>query len=270
MNLQELDGADLGTRVVRYSRADAALYALAVGARAHQLELVYERDQQTLPTYATALGMWATAVAATRGEYGPTEVLHVGQRMKLLNALPPAGELEMTARIAAVHDKQTAALLDIRVECAEVELSYLMYVRGRGGWGGDRGPQRNGRAPQMRTRATLDIDERAAVLYRLTGDFQPIHVDLELAQSAGLRRPLLHGLCTLGMTVRESAQVLGRSGLDVETLDVRLLAPVYPGDAIQIATSQDATETDIAVSASVAGVPVLAGQVGFKPEASNS
>jgi hypothetical protein len=87
--LAQLAGIDLGMRTIRYQRRDAILYALAVGARAEQLELVYERSLRLLPTYATALGLWAVQAAGRLRAYQPERSLRTFQRLRMRKPLPP-------------------------------------------------------------------------------------------------------------------------------------------------------------------------------------
>ena len=105
MALADLAGTDLGTRAATYDDTAVILYALAVGASATDLDLVYERDLRTLPTYACALGLWAVEGAGRLGAYDPKRSLHAAQRLVVHESLPTRGEIPMTGRIAGVLDK---------------------------------------------------------------------------------------------------------------------------------------------------------------------
>lgn len=241
MSIARLSGTDLGTREVRYGPRDVSLYALAVGARADQLDLVYERDMRVLPTFAAALGTWATSVAAKRGGYDESKVLHVGQVLELRRSLPTQASIEMSARIAKVFDKGSAALIEIVVESAFFRAIYRMFVPGEGGWGGDRGPSSGHEQltdPQWSTRTMVAAN--AAALYRLTGDSHPVHIDPEVAHRTGLRAPIVHGLYTLGVVAREIAAAADGHPCDLARIEATFRSPVYPGDTLAIATSESA------------------------------
>ena len=105
--LQELAGYDLGTHVVEYDDRTVILYALAVGAPANQLELVFERDLRAIPTLACALGLWAVEGAGALGAYDPRRSLHARQLLTMHGTLPTSGPLEMQGRVTNVFDKGT-------------------------------------------------------------------------------------------------------------------------------------------------------------------
>ncbi len=97
LTLADLAGTDLGTPTASYDDTAAILYALAVGASATELDLVYERDLRVLPTYACALGFWAVEAAGRLGAYDPTRSLHASQRLVVHGPLPVGGSIEMSA-----------------------------------------------------------------------------------------------------------------------------------------------------------------------------
>lgn len=231
----ELVGYDLGSRAVEYSESDAILYALGVGASGKQLELVYERDLRVLPTFALPLALWAVEEAGAIGAYDPMKTLHVGQALTMHRPLPSVGRFECEARIAAVWDKGSAALLEIEVSAEPFDATYVIFVPGAGGFGGERGESSSiARAdePDLRVEATTSTNQ--AALYRLTGDRHPLHVDPQVAVAAGLARPILHGLCTLGTAARSVAEAIGRSPSELSKLHARFAASVYPGERLQL------------------------------------
>lgn len=102
MNLSELQGYELGQRTVRYQERDAILYALAVGAASTEIDLVYERDLQVLPTYACALGLWAVEAAGELGAYDRKYSPHASQSLVVHQPMPKSGAIETTGRITGV------------------------------------------------------------------------------------------------------------------------------------------------------------------------
>jgi acyl dehydratase len=233
--LDELAGTDLGSHTATYDEADAILYALAVGAPATELDLVYERDLRTLPTYACALGLWAVEAAGKLGAYDPKRSLHASQRLRVHGELPSGGQIPMAGRIANVYDKGKPALLEIEVSASVFSATYNIFLPGMGGWGGDRGPSKAGAPPvELTDRTAFQTSRDLAALYRLTGDRHPVHIDPAVAASNGFDRPILHGLCTVGITARAVARQAGAHPADLRELDVRLAAPVLPGDSLEI------------------------------------
>ncbi|MBO0828503.1 MAG: MaoC family dehydratase N-terminal domain-containing protein, partial [Streptosporangiales bacterium] len=99
MHIADLSGADLGTRVHRYDERDVLLYAIAVGASADQLDLVYERNLRVLPTFVLTLGLWAVEAAGALGVYDPAVTLHAAQELVAHRPLPASGAVETAARI---------------------------------------------------------------------------------------------------------------------------------------------------------------------------
>jgi hypothetical protein len=225
----------LGTRRVAYADREAILYALAVGAAAEDLDLVFERDLRVLPTFGLGLGLWASDEVRERGFFAATNSLHAGQRLEMLGQLPKEGELELTGRVVEVWDKNSAALFEIEVACEYFRAVYSIFAPGQGGWGGERGPSAR-RDPEGTPahRARLQTSRESAVLYRLLGDRHLIHVDPEAAQAIGQPRPILHGLCTLGFAARALPGLLGRRPDELHGLEARFAAAVLPGDPLEL------------------------------------
>ncbi len=242
LDLATLAGHDLGTIDVSYTENDAILYALAVGARATDLDLVYERDLRVLPTYGLALGLWAVEAAGRLGAYDPVRSLHAAQRLVVHRELPRSGALHMAGRVAAIWDKGKAAMIDIDVTCEQFTATYSIFLPGEGGWGGPRGTSASQSEPTAAARAQnwtaeFTTSPQAAALYRLTGDRHPVHIDPQIAAGSGFDRPILHGLCTLGIAVRALATESGAHPCDLTELAVRLAAPVLPGDTLSLSAS---------------------------------
>lgn len=235
-------GLELGTRVIGYDDRDAILYAIAVGAKATELELVFERDLRVLPTFGLVHGLWACDEIGGRGFFSQATAVHGSQRLEVLAPLPAAGELELTGRVAAVWDKGSASVFDIEVECEYFRATYSVFAPGTGGWGGERGP-RAARSPHTAPsfQGRVRTWPEQAALYRLTGDRHLIHIDPEAARAIGQPRPILHGLCTLAASARELAAMLGAHPCDLITLAGRFSSPVLPGDALTV-ESWDADE----------------------------
>ena len=241
MELKDLAGQDLGTRTIAWAARDAILYALAVGASCDETDLVYERDLRVLPTYACALGLWAVERAGGLGAYDRNRSLHATQSLELHAPMPPSGSFEARGRVAEVWDKGKAAIVRIVVECEVFTARYGIFLPGLGGWGGERGPSASSAQWRPSWRGRHAVDRNRAALYRLTGDRHPIHIDVEVARANGFDRPILHGLCTLGIAARMLAEPAGAHPGELKRLEARLTAAVMPGDAIDVTAGGNGT-----------------------------
>jgi acyl dehydratase len=227
------------------------LYALGVGVTREGatskevLRFAYEKDLQVLPTMATVLaspGFWMR-----QPEYGIDwqRVLHAEQSTRLHNPIPVEGELISRLYVEEVFDKGPAkgAILYSRreIHCKTSGLHIATdrratFLRGDGGRGGRTEGQPVARSlPERPCDVTLALRTRQdqALIYRLSGDYNPLHADPEVARSGGFERPILHGLCTYGVAGR--ALLTGLCDGDPSRLtrmDCRFSAPVYPGETI--------------------------------------
>ncbi|MFD4662042.1 MaoC/PaaZ C-terminal domain-containing protein [Streptomyces halstedii] len=228
-------GRALGTRTVSWTARDAILYALAVGAPADRLDLVYEERLRVLPTFALTLAQWAPDALGRLGAFDVTTAVHGSQRLLVRRPLEPEGELTTTARVARVLDKGAAAVFDVEVTCASFTATWSVFAPGGGGFGGDRGPSapRRPDGPAGHT-LTVATHARQAALYRLLGDRHAMHIDPGAARAAGMPRPFLHGLCTLAASLLPLADALGAHPAALVELDARFAAPVFPGDRLTL------------------------------------
>lgn len=226
----------------RYSRDDTILYNLAIGFGADDLDYVWEDRLTAFPTLALVLATPGTWVAdpATGIDFG--QAVHSEQRLDLFAPLPPDGELFGQARVTHVCDKgpSKGAIIVSENDLTDASGALIarttqsVFCRGDGGLSAsDPSPPSRPALPDRAPDATLSLTlpENAAVLYRLTGDRNPLHVNPKVARAAGFDRPLLHGLCTLGHVARVIA---GHTGGDLTQLEARFSAPVFAGDALTV------------------------------------
>jgi acyl dehydratase len=245
----EWRGRELGVRTVSWDERDAILYALAVGASADDLDLVFEERLRVLPTFALTLAQWAPDALGSQGAFDVRTAVHGAQRLRVLAPLPPTGTLELRARVGDVWDKGSAAVFDVVVESDAFVATWALFAPGCGGFGGDRGPSSSRRPdgePDVRTQVATAANQ--ATLYRLLGDRHHMHVDPEAARAAGQPKPFLHGLATLAATTLRIAGELGAHPADLTELDGRFSAPVFPGDRLEVAAWRDGPATTFEVT----------------------
>ncbi|WP_320177834.1 MaoC/PaaZ C-terminal domain-containing protein [Roseovarius pacificus] len=235
----DLIDLDLGAHEISWTERDAIVYALACGADASELDLVYERDLRPLPGFLAALGLWAVERCGDLGVYDRKKSLHVSQKVEMHTVMPAAATLPTRARVAGVWDKGKVTILDIEVTSDVFTATYTIFLPGIGGWGGpqlsssDRTDQSNVLVETANYQTTTD----QAALYRMTGDLHPVHIDPAVAASYGFERPILHGLCTLGIALRLLAKTAGFHPAELKQASAKLSAPVLPGDLLTLRTA---------------------------------
>ncbi|MFC7497196.1 MULTISPECIES: MaoC/PaaZ C-terminal domain-containing protein [unclassified Nocardioides] len=259
-------GADLGRRTVAYDERDAILYALAVGAPADDLTLVFEERLRVLPTFALTLAQWAPDALGSQGAFDTGTAVHGSQRLEVRSPLPRSGELDLAARVGNVWDKGSAAVFEVEVESDHFVATWSIFAPGYGGFGGDRGPSRPASTAAGGDRLAVPTFPTQAVLYRLLGDRHHMHVDPEAARAAGQPRPFLHGLCTLAAVTLAVAAETGAHPADLVELEGRFAGPVFPGDVVDVVHAP-AADGGRALAAEVEGRSVLSGcRLRFGPE----
>ncbi|MFD9328503.1 MaoC/PaaZ C-terminal domain-containing protein [Streptomyces sp. NPDC060065] len=242
---------------IAWGHKDVQLYHLGVGAGANpdrpspatdpdELRYTLESRLHVLPSFATVAGAGSPGVIGGLSmpgvEVDLARVLHGGQSIRLHRPIPVEGRATATSRIAAVYDKGKAAILVMRTEVTDTEgplwtNDAQIFVRGEGGWGGDRGPSARLETPTSHADKTVDrlVREDQALLYRLSGDWNPLHADPEFAKLAGFDRPILHGLCTYGMTLKAVVDtLLGGDVTRVRSYSTRFAGVVFPGETLRI------------------------------------
>ncbi len=239
-----------------YTQRDLALYGLGVGAAqdpldVKELQYVYELHPdgfRPLPTYGVVPVIGAVLEMAAQGKqapglnYGFERILHGEQYTELKRPLPPAAKLTHKVRIKDIWDKGKNAIVVVEGRTFDETGEELVYneigmvVRGAGGWGGERGPSGDANAPPERAPdATVEqkTSENQALIYRLTGDWNPLHADPNFAKNFGFPRPILHGLCTFGYAARSVIKAFaGGDPRLFKSIRVRFAETVFPGETI--------------------------------------
>ncbi|CAL9205077.1 unnamed protein product, partial [Musa hybrid cultivar] len=249
-----------------YTERDAALYALGVGACAgdavdeKELNYVYHRNGQksiqVLPTFAAlfpfAEGLGLEKVSGL--QYDPRLLLHGQQYIEIFRPLPSSGSIVNKVAIAGLHDKGKATIIELETTSYLKESGEALcmnrstiYLRGSGGFSSSSHPYSyktypdnqilHVSVPKHQPTVVYEdtIQQSQALLYRLSGDYNPLHADPMIAQAAGFARPILHGLCTLGFAVRAIIKcICNGEQTTVRNIFGRFLLHVYPGETLVI------------------------------------
>ncbi|MFI2259119.1 MaoC/PaaZ C-terminal domain-containing protein [Streptomyces tubercidicus] len=277
--------AEPRTTELAWDHKDVQLYHLGIGAGAatpekphpvtdpDELRYTLESALHVLPSFATVAGggmALAGGLSAPGIDVDLAAVLHGGQTVTVHRALPVRGRATQTSSVPAVYDKGKAAVIVLRSEAADDNgplwtCDTQIFVRGEGGFGGERGPSARlelpDRAPDLSTERPLRPDQ--ALLYRLSGDWNPLHADPEFAKLAGFDRPILHGLCTYGVTLKAVVDtVLGGDVARVRSYTTRFAGVVFPGETLRIRLWREPGRVLVSVTAADRDeAPVLADTV---------
>jgi len=226
---------------------DARLYALGVGAGTEELAFTTENsigiDQQVLPTMPVVMAPTTAWLGA--GDIDLTKLVHGEQGVTLHRPIPVEGTLTATGRIVAIHDKGEGRHAIITVDTDAVLAAtgeplfttrMVAVIRGAGGFGGERGP--SGGSDEMPARAPDQVvvqrtRDDQALLYRLSGDDNPLHSDPRFAELAGFPKPILHGLATYGFAGRALLHAIcGSDPAAFRSMHARFASPVFPGEEL--------------------------------------
>jgi acyl dehydratase len=237
-----------------WTSKDCLLYALGVGAgvadpTGFELEFTTENsqdvNQRVLPTFAVVASFGAGGAAFGKvGSFNPVMLVHGEQAVELHQPLPVAGRISTVSTITGIYDKGSGAVIASESQSSDTATGKLMFttrsqafIRGEGGFGGERGPSGKAEAPDRDPdhQVTYQTRPDQALLYRLSGDRNPLHADPKFAAMAGFDRPILHGLCSYGFTGRALLHTLCGSDPDrFVSMAARFSKPVFPGDALTV------------------------------------
>ena len=224
-------GVALGAAVPPFTTSwdadDVILYHLGIGAGLGQptdpaeLAYTYEQRLKVLPSFAVVPAFPGLVTAATGQVPGlavnPIMILHGEQDLELHKPIPISGAVEHRSRVASLYDKGKAALFTIEVESGPpgdplFTNRFTIFARGEGGFGGDTNAPAPGHpVPERAPDAVAESPTMShqALIYRLSGDKNPLHIDPDFAKFGGFDTPILHGLCTYGIACKEIVETAG-------------------------------------------------------------
>ena len=238
-----------------YGDRETMLYALGIGfgrdpMNDKELPFVYEKDLQTIPTMSSVIAWGAGPMAQSGINY--LMVVHGEQKLTMHKPLPVAADITADSRVIGAYDKGadkgaiiiTETLIkDKKTGDKLCTMQSTTFARGDGGFGGpSEGAPKPHPLPERAPDQTVEVDTRPdqALLYRLSGDRNPLHADPEVAKMAGFPAPILHGLCTYGTCCRAIiSSVCDYDASKITGFDVRFSSPVFPGETILVDIWQD-------------------------------
>jgi acyl dehydratase len=233
---------------VTWTSTDSLIYALGVGAGAtdptgSDLPFTTENsatiEQHALPTQVVVL----RGGGPEFGTYDSAALLHAEQQVQLHQTVPAEGQATCTTTVEAVYDKGKAALVYLSTAAVDPDGQLMwtsrmgVFIRGEGGWGGDSGPASTWAVPERDADRVISLQTRLdqALIYRLSGDRNPLHSDPQFASRAGFDKPILHGLCTFGFTGRGLLEECVDGDVNrFGSMSARFRSPVYPGERLDL------------------------------------
>ena len=242
-------GASLPDGESSYSQDDVILYHLGVGAGVPatdpgELEYTYEKNLKVLPSFAVipAFGSMGGLGNVPGLQFNFAMLLHGEQEVILHKPLPSAQKLKTSARISEIYDKGKAALVILESVAKDEQDEPLftnrfsLFIRGEGGFGGDSGPKAGNKAPDREPdgKVISKTLPQQALLYRLSGDKNPLHADPEFAKLGGFDTPIIHGLCSYGVACKAIVDdALDGDVTKVARYQARFAGVGFPGETYE-------------------------------------
>ncbi|WP_076220918.1 MaoC family dehydratase [Mycobacterium avium] len=244
--------AELDPIEFSWTSSDVQLYHLALGAGSdpmdpRELRYLVDDTPQVLPTFGNVAATFHATKPPTVQFPGIDielgKVLHASERVEVPAPLPPSALRRGVTRFTDIWDKGKAAVIwsETKVTAPDGTLLWTqkrsIFARGEGGFGGERGPSGGDAAPERAPDLEVDVPilPQQALLYRLCGDRNPLHSDPEFAAAAGFSQPILHGLCTYGMTCKAIVDALLDSDAGaVAAYGARFAGVAFPGETLKV------------------------------------
>ncbi|HJO22119.1 MAG: MaoC/PaaZ C-terminal domain-containing protein [Myxococcota bacterium] len=239
-------GAELGEGQTSYTKDQVILYHLGVGAGQpatdpKELEYTYEKNLKVLPSFGVipTFGSMGNIAKVPGMKFDFAMLLHGEQDLVVHQPIPPEATLTNKVRIAEIWDKRKAALVVLEVDSADESGEPLftnrfsLFLRGEGGFGGESGPKVGNVAPEREPDGVVERPSlpQQALIYRLSGDKNPLHADPEFAKLAGFDTPITHGLCSYGIVCKAIVDdVLGGDVTKVARYQARFAGVAFPGE----------------------------------------
>jgi acyl dehydratase len=239
-------GAELGEGQVTYTKDQVILYHLGLGAGnpatdANELEYTYEKNLKVLPSFGVipTFGSMGGLGSVPGLEFNFAMLLHGEQDLQIHQPIPPEATITNKSKIAEIWDKGKAALVVLQVDTTDeagkplFTNRFSLFLRGEGGFGGEAGPKAGNAAPDRAPDGEIEVPTlpQQALIYRLSGDKNPLHADPEFAKMGGFDTPIIHGLCSYGVVCKAVVdEVLGGDVTKVARYTARFAGVGFPGE----------------------------------------
>jgi acyl dehydratase len=271
---QQALAAQFAPAETSYEPDDVILYHLGIGAGVPQtdpneLEYTYEKNLKVLPSFGVipVFGAMGGSLFNTPGlKFNPAMLLHGEQDIEIHRPLPTSAKLLSESRIAGLYDKGKAALVVFEVKTSEkggaplFTNRFSLFLRGEGGFGGEAGPRVGNEAPQRAPDLVVESKTlpQQALLYRLSGDKNPLHADPAFAKMGGFDVPILHGLCSFGIVCKAAVdRALGGDVARVARYQARFAGVFFPGETMVTSIWKEPGRLLVAANSKERGAPVI-------------
>jgi acyl dehydratase len=274
---QKARGAKLPDGETSYTKDQVILYHLGIGAGVpptdpNELQYTYEKNLKVLPSFAVipAFGSMGGIASIPGMQFNFAMLLHGEQEVILHKPLPPAQKLKTSGHVPEIYDKGKAALVILEATARDEQGEKLftnrfsLFIRGEGGFGGDSGPKAGNVAPERKpdgvvTRKTLP---QQALIYRLSGDKNPLHCDPDFAKLGGFDKPIIHGLCSYGIACKAIVdEVLGGDVTQVARYQARFAGVAFPGETYQVSYWKQGKQILLEARSVERGAPIISNAV---------
>ena len=267
-------GAALPESRGEWTRDQVILYHLGIGAGSNptdkgELEYTFEKNLKVVPSFGVipVFGALGSLAAVPGVQINFALVLHGEQDIAIHRPLPPEAKIVSSGRVAELYDKGKAALIVLEVETRDASSGeplctnrFSIFARGEGGFGGESGPKAGNTAPEREPDHVAESPTlpQQALLYRLSGDRNPLHADPEFAKLGGFDRPILHGLCSFGIVCKAVVDDLLDGDVDrVARYQARFAGVVFPGETIVTSMWREGDRILINAASKERGTPVI-------------
>jgi acyl dehydratase len=266
-------GAELGSGSYEWDKDQVILYHLGLGAGVPatdpgELEYCYEKNLKVLPSFGVIPVFGAlTGLGAVPGlEFNFAMLLHGEQDLEIHQPIPPEAKVTSEGRVKEIWDKGKAALVVLEVATKDESGKPLftnrfsLFLRGEGGFGGEAGPKAGNAAPDRAPDGVIEVPSmpQQALIYRLSGDKNPLHADPEFAKMGGFDTPITHGLCSYGVVCKAIVDhVLGGDTAKVARWQARFAGVAYPGETYVISYWKEGDQILVAASSKERGAPII-------------
>ena len=239
-------GAELGEGQVTYTKDQVILYHLGLGAGnpatdPNELEYTYEKNLKVLPSFGVipTFGSMGGIGNVPGLDFNFAMLLHGEQDLQIHQPIPPEATITNKSKIAEIWDKGKAALVVLQVDSTDeagkplFTNRFSLFLRGEGGFGGEPGPKAGNVAPDRAPDGEVEVPllPQQALIYRLSGDKNPLHADPEFAKMGGFDTPIIHGLCSYGVVCKAIVdKVLGGDVTKVARYTARFAGVGFPGE----------------------------------------